>query len=278
MGAELGRARRQLQAAGIERPSLDADVLLAHLLGTSREYLRTYPEAPINRRDTRRYRALVTRRARRVPVAYLTGSKEFFGHRLLVTPAVLIPRSETESLVERALAYLRRHPGVRRVIDVGTGSGAIAVALAGAIRRLKIDAVDIDARALAVARRNIAQAGLRTRVRVRRANLLDGASRVSCIVANLPYLSAERRRQVAQDVRYEPRRALNGGPDGLELIRELLSQAPRRLRRPGCLLLECDPAQARTIRRLAARAFPHASVDVVKDLSGRARVIEVTVD
>jgi release factor glutamine methyltransferase len=266
-----------LQPVGLDTPGLDAEILLAHVLGTSREYLRTYPEAPISRRDCQRYRALVTRRARRVPVAYLIGSKEFYGHRLIVTPAVLIPRPETESLVEQALAYLRAHRGVRRVIDLGTGSGAIAIALACALRRLRVDAIDVDARALAVARRNLMHFGLRSRVRLRHANLLEGAARVACIVANLPYLSAERRRQVARDVRYEPRRALNGGPDGLALIRETVGQAAHTLRRPGCLLLECDPAQAAAIRRLALRTFPEARVDVVKDLSGRARVMQVTV-
>src|SRR2546430_614737 len=137
VGAELGAAVRRLRAVGLAGPVLDAEVLLAHVLGTTRELLRTYPEAPVKDADRRRFRSLVTRRIRHVPVAYLIGSKEFYGHRLAVTPAVLIPRPETELLVERALAFLRAHPSVRRVVDIGTGSGAIAIALASALRRIR---------------------------------------------------------------------------------------------------------------------------------------------
>ena len=254
---------------------LDAEVLLAHVLRSSRELLRTYPQAPVRLDDRRRFRALVTRRARQVPVAYLVGSKEFYGHRLAVTPAVLIPRPETELLVERALAFLRAHPSVRRVVEVGTGSGAIAIALACALRRIRIEAVEVDPLALRLARRNVLAHRVAARIRLRRGDLLEGTARVRCIVANLPYLSLDRRRHLPRDVRHEPARALNGGRDGLELIRRLLAQAPALLRAPGCLLLECDPAQAARVRTLARRAFPAASVEVLRDLSGRWRAVEV---
>jgi release factor glutamine methyltransferase len=252
-------------------------VLLAHVLHSTRELLRTYPESPVRFDDRRRFRALVTRRGQCVPVAYLTGGKEFYGHRLAVTPAVLIPRPETELLVERALAFLRAHPRVRRVVEVGTGSGAIAIALAGALRRIRVEAVELDRRALRVARQNVLASKLAGRVRLRRGDLLEGTSRVRCIVANLPYLSLEQRRRLPRDVRYEPARALSGGRDGLDLIRRLLEQAPRVLRAPGCLLLECDPAQAARVQRLARRAFPEAAVAALRDLSGRRRAVEVLV-
>ncbi|HYM49797.1 MAG TPA: peptide chain release factor N(5)-glutamine methyltransferase [Candidatus Limnocylindrales bacterium] len=277
VGAELGAAVRRLRMARVQTPVLDAEVLLGHVLRTSREFLRTYPEAPVTLQDRRRFRALVTRRASHVPVAYLVGIKEFYGHRLAVSPAVLIPRPETEILVERAIAFLRAHPTVRRVIDVGTGSGAIAIALASAVRRLRVDAVELDRRALRVARRNVRDLGLSSRIRVRQGDLLDGSTRVRCVVANLPYLSLDRRRHLPPDVRHEPVRALSGGRDGLDLIRRLLDQAPATLRAPGCLLLECDPAQARRVRGLATRAFPAARVAVLHDLSGRARGVEVLV-
>lgn len=258
-------------------PGLDAEVLLAHVLRSTRELLRTYPESPVRLDDRRRFRALVTRRARRVPVAYLTGSKEFYGHRLTVTPAVLIPRPETELLVERALAFLRAHPQVRRVVDVGTGSGAIAIALASALRRIRVEAVELDRRALRVARQNLLAHKLAGRIRLRQGDLLEGTSRVRCVVANLPYLSLEERRRLPRDVRYEPARALSGGRDGLDLIRRLLEQAPSVLRAPGFLILECDPAQAATVQRLAQRAFPQASAAVLRDLAGRRRAVEVIV-
>jgi release factor glutamine methyltransferase len=269
-------AVRRLRAAGLESPVLDAEVLLAHVLRSTRELLRAYPESPVGMGDRRRFRALVTRRARRTPVAYLIGSKEFYGHRLAVTPAVLIPRPESELLVERTLAFLKAHPYVRRVVEVGTGSGAIAIALARALRRIRVDAVELDRRALRVARRNLLEQGLATRVRLRQGDLLQGISRAACIVANLPYLSLEQRRRLPRDVRYEPARALNGGRDGLDLIRRLLEQAPRVLRPPGYLVLECDPAQAPRVRRLAQRAFPAASVVIQRDLAGRRRAVEVT--
>ena len=275
VGAELGEAVRRLRAAGQATPVLDAEVLLAHVLGTTRELLRAYPEAPVPENDRRRFRSLATRRARHVPVAYLIGSKEFYGHRLAMTPAVLVPRPETEMLVERALAFLRAHPSVRRVVDVGTGSGAIAIALAAALRRLRVEAVDVDRPALAVARRNVRAYRLASRVRVRHGDLLAGTARARCIVANLPYLSLDRRRHLPRDVRHEPSRALSGGRDGLDLIRRLLAEAPAVLRAPGYLLLECDAAQARRVRTLAARAFPGARVASVGDLSGRSRAVEV---
>ena len=280
VGAELGEAVRRLRAAGQETPVLDAEVLLAHVLRTTRELLRTYPEAPVVANDRRRFRSLVTRRARHVPVAYLIGSKEFYGHRLAVTPAVLIPRPETELLVERALVFLRAHPSVRRVVDVGTGSGAIAIALASALRRIRVEAVDVDRRALALARRNVRTYRLSSRIRLRQGDVLDRTARSRCIVANLPYLSRERRRHLPKDLRHEPGRALYGaaGPAGLDLIHRLFAQAPGVLRAPGCLLVEFDPPQARRVRALAGRAFPGASIEVHRDLAGRLRAVEVRLD
>jgi release factor glutamine methyltransferase len=262
----------------VASPGLDAELLLGHVLGATRELLRSHPEAPMNARDASRYRALVTRRARHVPVAYLVGRKEFYGHSIAVSPSVLIPRPETELLVEQALDFIRAHPSVTRVIDLGTGSGAVAIALASAVRRIRVEAIEIDPRALAVARRNLRAHGLMSRVTLRRGDLLAGVRRAHCIVANLPYLSLARRRRLPPDVRHEPARALSGGRDGLDLIRRAIAQAPGVLRRPGCLLVECDPAQARSVLALARRAMPGSSADVQRDLAGRARVVRVLVE
>ena len=232
----------------------------------------------MNARETTRYRALVTRRARHVPVAYLTGQKEFYGHSIAVSPSVLIPRPETELLVEQALEFIRSHPSVTRVIDLGTGSGAVAIALASAVRRIRVEAIEIDPRALAVARRNLRAHGLLSRVTLRRGDLLASVRKAHCIVANLPYLSLARRRRLPPDVRHEPTRALNGGRDGLDLIRRAIAQAPNVLRRPGCLLVECDPAQARSVLALARKAFPYGTAEVLRDLTGRPRVVRVMVE
>jgi len=260
---------------GIGTPELDAEVLLGFVLRVSREVLLAQADRLVDVSHRRRYRRLVARRAGHVPVAYLTSVREFYGLPIRVTPHVLIPRPETELLVERALAYLRTHPTTQEVIDLGTGSGAVAAAIAAAAPAARVQAIDRDPAALRVARRNALTLGLTKRIRFRCADLLVGAGRADLIAANLPYLSAARRRKLPPEVRREPRSALDGGPDGLSVIRRALAQAPHTLRSPGCLLLECDPGQAARLRRLAQRTWPNAAVSVIPDLAGRARVVEV---
>jgi release factor glutamine methyltransferase len=271
----LADAGARLTRAGITTARLDAQVLLAHVLGRDRAYLMAHPELQPPGPARLRFQRLLSRRESREPVAYLTGWKEFSGIKLKVTPWVLVPRPETETLVERAISCLRSDARRRAAIDVGTGSGAIAMALAAHCRRLKVDAVDLSPRALAVARANARLLGLEKRVRVRRANLLEGAHPADLVVANLPYLSSFQMRRLPPEVRLEPKMALHGGPDGLRLIRRLVAQAAHVLRSDGCLLLECDPAQAASIAGLCRTSFPGATVEIIRDLSGRQRVVEV---
>lgn len=273
--SQLVDAREELAQSGIRDGWLDAQVLLAHVLNSDRNWLLSHPERPLTSAERQRFRRLIERRREHVPVAYLTGRREFYGHELHVTPAVLIPRPESEQLVDLAIDWLHAHPSARRVIDLGTGSGAIAVAIAKAVSSVRILAVDIDSKALAVAAENIAEQRLLSRVELRRGDLLRSASSADLIVANLPYLSAARRRSAAPGLRYEPSWALAGGDDGLDAIRRALEQAPPVVRPGGCLLFECDPLQARPIERLAKRTWSSADVTIHKDLAGRDRVVQI---
>lgn len=269
----LRTARARLAAAGLETPGLDAEVLLRHVLGWDRTQILTRPEMELLADDAARYEALLTERERGQPVAYLTGEREFMGLSFAVGPGVLVPRPETEILVEWAADWLR--PGGRdRVVDVGTGSGAIALSLAhllGAAWGGRITGIDISPEALWVAARNRASLGLDDRVTLRRGNLLrDEATHVDLILANLPYLRPE---QVDgnPDLTAEPRLALDGGADGLDLVRDLLADAPRVLAPGGAIGLEIDPSQAQAVQALAQVTFPEAAVTVLHDLAGHAR-------
>lgn len=268
-------ARSRLDAARVPNGWLDAEVLLAHLLGADRAWLHAHPEQPLGAAQRRRMGRLIGRRAARVPVPYLVGRKEFYGYALRVSPAALIPRPETELLVDLAIEWLRGQPAARRMIDVGTGSGAIAIAVAKRVRSVRILATDIDRRALALAAANVREQRVASRVELRRAHLLAGLPPADLIVANLPYVTTAQRRAAQAELDYEPEWALTAGADGLDVIREAIHQAPAVLRRGGAMLLECDPAQVGRIGRLASKALPSATITVHPDLAGRNRAVVI---
>jgi release factor glutamine methyltransferase len=254
-------------------------VLLRHVLGVSRAALLAHPELLISESDWRRYRRLLRRRAAGEPVAYLTGRREFMGLEFHVNRHVLIPRPETELLVERALAHFPGDGAGKRAVDVGTGSGAIAISLAVARPAMAICAVDVSPAALGVARANARRllGPKQQQVRFVRGNLLEPViAPAACIAANLPYVAAGELDDLPSSVReYEPALALDGGADGLDLYRRLLHQAPVKLRPAGLLLMECDPRQTKTLVGLARAAFPEAQVEVHRDLAGWERVVQV---
>ncbi len=273
--AQLAKTRADLQAAGIPYAWLDAEILVAHVLSSSRVRLHTHPEERLTAVQQRRLARLAGRRAERVPMPYLTGEREFFGYQLAVTPAVLIPRPESELLVELAIEWLSRHAAARRMIDLGTGSGAVAIAVARGMPRVRVTARDVSARALKVAAANIGRHRVRSRVTLEKGNLLQGVGPADLIVANLPYISERQKRVRPRELDYEPALALDGGTDGLRLIREAITQAPRVLKDGGAVLFECDPSQARRLVRIAQKEWPAAQVTVHKDLAGRDRVVRV---
>jgi release factor glutamine methyltransferase len=273
--AQLAKTRATLAEAGIPLPWLDAEILVAHILQSSRERLHSHPDRQLTVAQRARLRRLARRRAARVPVPYLVGEREFYGHMFLVTPAVLIPRPSSELLVELAIDWLKTHPNAERIIDLGTGSGAVAISVAKAVPRVRIEARDVSARALRVAAHNIARHRLRRRITTVRGDLLRGAKPADLILANLPYIPEALRRVRPKELNYEPALALDGGKDGLDLIRTALAQAPAAVKPGGLVLFECDPAQTRRIVRLAQGHWPAAEVSVHKDLAGLNRVVRI---
>src|ERR1700704_3723032 len=273
--AQLAKARATLDTAGIPLPWLDAEILVAHVLQSSRERLHSHPERELTVGQRARLRRLTSRRVARVPVPYLVGEREFYGYLFRVTPAVLIPRPSSELLVELAIDWLKAHPDARRVIDLGTGSGAVAISVAKAVRWVRIEARDVSARALRVADDNIARHKLRRRIVTVKGNLLRGAAAADLILANLPYIPEALRRIRPKELEYEPALALDGGKDGLSLIRTALAQAPTAVKTGGLVLFEGDPAQTRRIVRLAQGHWPAAQVSVPKDLAGQDRVVRI---
>ena len=273
--AQLAKTRATLATAGIPLPWLDAEILVAHVLQSSRARLHSHPERELTVAQRARLQRLTTRRAARVPVPYLVGEREFYGYMFRVTPAVLIPRPSSELLVELAIDWLKAHPQARRAIDLGTGSGAVAISVAKAVPRARIEARDVSARALRVADENIAHFRLRRRITTVKGDLLRGAAPADLIMANLPYIPQALRRIRPKELEYEPGLALDGGKDGLSLIRVALTQAPTVVKPGGLVLFECDPAQTRRIVRLAQGLWPSAGVSVHKDLAGQDRAVRI---
>jgi release factor glutamine methyltransferase len=256
---------------------IDAPLLLMHVLGIDRAALLTHPERALTPEQSTRYQELVERRAAGMPVPYLTGRRAFYDLEFAVTPDVLIPRPETEHLIESALQWAEGRAGLR-LVDVGTGSGAIAVTLAVHLPEARVWAVDGSAAALAVAHQNAIRHGAADRITFVLGDLLEpliaAHQPVDLIAANLPYIASDDLKMlpVAQ---HEPRLALDGGADGLDLIRRLLAQAPRVLAQDGLLLMEIAAGQGARVCALAGTTFPGARVTVIHDYAGFDRLVRV---
>ncbi|MGM0412180.1 MAG: peptide chain release factor N(5)-glutamine methyltransferase [Pseudomonadota bacterium] len=253
-----------------DSPRLDAELLMAEALGRNRTWLRTWPEATVEPATADVFRTLLARRANGEPVAYLLGRTGFHAIDLAVTPATLIPRPETEELVERALALggERAH-----VLDIGTGSGAIALALAAARPNWTVTATDTSEAALAVATANAAERGL-DRVAFHTGDLFAGlAGPWELIVSNPPYVAADDPHLAAGDVAFEPRTALAAGPDGLDCLRRLAAEGPAHLAPGGWLLVEHGRDQGAAVRALFTEAGL-AQVATHRDLAGQERFTE----
>ncbi len=267
-------ATARLRAAGDATAGLDADLLLAHACALAKEALYAHLDEPLAPSEEAAFAGLVARRAAGEPVAYLRGYKEFFGLRFAVDARVLIPRPETEVLVEALLLYLHES-GRTRVADVGTGSGAIAVAVAVHAPAARVVATDVSAGALEVARANAFAHGVAGRVETRQGDLLDPLDApVDAVAANLPYLRADAVEHLTGErtsLAFEPRGAVVAGPDGLAIVRRCVAQLPRVLAPGGAAFFECDPPQAEAVARMLEEALG-ASARVIPDLTGGARV------
>ncbi len=273
-------ATERLAAAGCETPRLDAEVLLCECAGVERAFLLAHATDAVPADAWPRFQAWIARREKREPLAYITGHREFYGMDFAVTPAVLVPRPETEHVVDEVLALARaRHRGGQPILiaDVGTGSGAIAIALAAHLPHAQVCALDASREALEVAWRNAERHGVLTRMCLVQSDLLEHLPwAVDILVANLPYVADDEWPALAPEIRFhEPVQALRGGRNGLDLIRRLLAQAPARIRPGGAVVLEIGAGQAPEVRRAAQAVFPNAHIRVVQDYAGLDRVVVV---
>ncbi|KJS68497.1 MAG: SAM-dependent methyltransferase [Peptococcaceae bacterium BICA1-7] len=261
---------------------LDAEAILKHVTGRDRVSLYREADTEINTELEAHLLPLVERRAGGEPLAYIIGSKEFMGLEFAVSPAVLIPRPETEMMVEKAVELLK---GVsipvragQVIADVGTGSGAVAVSIAVLFQGVRVYAVDISGKALEVSRQNAATHGVGDRVQFLEGNLLDPLAeiigvegRLDLVTANLPYIPSADIPFLMADVReHEPRLALDGGEDGLEQYRRLVPRAGELLSDGGYLLMEIAPGQGKAMRAILGQTW---AVEVLEDLAGRERLV-----
>lgn len=278
--AALHDAMARMRSAGVPSHALAAELLLMHVMGRDRTWLYAHPEAPLDAEDARRYFELVTKRAAGTPTQYLTGKQEFWGLEFEVTPAVLIPRPETEHIIEVAVERLgkERANASVRIADVGTGSGCIAVALAHEFPRAEIFATDISTDALVVAARNAARYNMAKRVYFLECNLLDAFASergaFDVIVSNPPYVARDEEAQLQREVReHEPHAALFCGAMGTEIYTPLISQAAELLRSGGLLALEIGYGALDRVRSLFDASPAWSDVRVADDLAGIPRVI-----
>lgn len=290
VGGSLAAASAFLRQRGSPTPRLDAELLLAHALGADRVTLLAEPGLPVSDGQRTRAAELLERRARGEPVAYIRGLKEFFGLVLAADPRALIPRPETETLVELSLARLREklisHPrdgSPLAVWDVGTGSGAVIIALAVEARRrryaadLRFRATDISADALALAIENAVAHGVADMVEFAQLDLVGDPAGGSAdlLVANLPYVPSATVPELPVAAHFEPSLALDGGPDGLEVIRRLLAVLPSVVTASGRALLEIGSDQVEPLRAAVAAATPDWAPTFHDDMSGAPRVAEL---
>ncbi len=270
----LSQAREILDASNIEESLLESELLLRHTLKISRVELYQELNRELNLEQERNFWSLIERCLNHEPTAYIIGHREFYGLDFYVNPGVLIPRPETELLVEKVLEMAQKRV-VSTIAEVGTGSGAIAISLALSLPQAKIYATDISDAALRVAKINCQRHGVSHRICLLSGDMLDPLPEpVDLIVANLPYVRESELPQISTR-NYEPSLALNGGSDGLEKIRQLGTQISDKLHPGGCLLLEIGQGQGRAVTTFLHELFPLAEIEVTPDLSGIDRVVSL---
>ena len=266
---------QHFEERGIDTARLDAECLLAHALGVERLRLYLDFDKPVEPQERATFRELVRRRGQeRAPVSQLTGSREFWSLPLRITGDVLTPRPETETLVAQALALLPDREAEVTVLDLGTGSGAVALALARERPRARITATDLSPSALEIARRNAEELRMEERIRFLAGSLFEpvAGERFDLVVSNPPYVAETERSQLPPELAHEPPEALFAGPEGLDVLRPLVAQAPEALAPGGGLAVELAPAQAEPVADWC-RATGLLDVAVHRDLAGRPRVV-----
>jgi release factor glutamine methyltransferase len=294
--ALLARATARLAGSATETPRLDAELLVGHAFGRARTWLLAHPEEALDASRAAELEAWVERRCAGEPIAYIRGFKEWFGLRVSVDPRALIPRPETEQLAEAGISEIagRLAADTRRIVawDVATGSGAVALALALrfraalALRRVRLVASDVAPDALELASENLAAHGVGQLATLALGDLLEAAGPGDdadpgslplphVVTANLPYLTSAEVAAAPGSIAFEPRQALDGGGDGLDLVRRLVAQLPSRLARGGVALLEVGAGQAEAVRAAATSLPIPVAVTLAADLAGIDRVVRI---
>ena len=263
--------RKHLKRAGIEAARFEAEVLLAHALGTERLELYLNPQRVLSIKERARFKQLIAKRVQGAPLQYLIGTVDFMGCELGVNKAVLIPRFETEELVEKVLQDVNSQSALN-ILELGTGSGAIAIALAQHLKQAKITATDISAEALEVARKNAQHNGVFEKIIFLKSDWFSEVSGAfDVIISNPPYVDSQSLRELPKEVKQEPQIALDGGEAGLEAIRTIIEQAPLYLVEGGRLYLEIGETQAQSVFALARKTFRTA--EILKDSASRDRFL-----
>jgi release factor glutamine methyltransferase len=276
IGDALGQAQSLINSAS-NTPALDVQLLLAHVTRKSRTWVVGHLEEELSAVDAQLFQALVSERERGVPLPYLLGWWEFYGRRFKITEEVLIPRPETELLVEAGISFLKKNPDKNSVADIGTGSGCIATSLAAELGIIEIIGTDISIDALAIAKENAVEHGVLTNIQFVQMDLVNAVKGpVDFVCANLPYiptLDLER----LEVGKWEPSAALDGGAEGMKYIRDLLIDLPRIVRHGGLILLEVESSKGQMVMKLAEKYFPYAEIGIEKDLAGWDRMVSVNV-
>lgn len=253
-------------------------VLMAYVLKKPKTWVLSHSDLLLSPEQLKQLDELTNRLLKGEPLAYLTGEQAFFGLSFIVSPAVLIPRPETEILVEEALRWLSAHPQARQVADVGTGSGCIAVTLAFHRPEVEVVATDISEEALTITRQNAERYSVSDRIALIHSDLLPSSdASFDLVCANLPYIPTGKLSEV-NSLPYEPRLALDGGKDGLDLIRRLLNLLPAKIHHPGLILLEIEALQGQVALSLAKDTFPGSKISLRQDLAGLDRLIQIEVN
>lgn len=270
----LAEARQRLTNL-TDTPGLDARVLLAYVCEQEKSWLLAHPDAELTPEQQQKLEEKLEQLVSGVPLPYMIGEWEFYALRFMLTPDVLIPRPETELLVDTALEWLAKRPGEKHIAEAGTGSGCIAVSLAVNHPQVKILATDVSPQALTVAQENAKLHNVSDRINFMENDLFNGMTgQFDLICANLPYIPTDTLKKL--DVyRREPTLALDGGLDGLDLIRRLLDQSADLLADPGLILLEIEDRQGEQVIRLAREKFPESQVEVRPDLAEKPRLLVV---
>lgn len=260
-----------------EIPILESQVILAYVLQKPREWLVTHPDDELNDPQLKDANENLSRLIGGVPLPYITGKQAFFGLEFMVNPDVLIPRPETEQLVEECIQWFEEHPTRRKMVDVGTGSGVIAITLADRFSDLEVTAVDVSPQALEIASQNAAKFGVEQNIKFLQNDLLEKCGqRFDLIAANLPYIQ----RSILKDLpvaRQEPLLALDGGEDGLVLISRLLKQCEEHIKLGGLIILEIESTLSESVLELAETLLPNGKNTLLNDLAKLPRIIKIQI-